>query len=121
MNIKFSANHIRCRVSRADLDRLLSGRALALEVPLPRHHTFRINVWPGAMGGWQLESDPTGIWITIPKVQLQGLAESLPSKEGISNEFETDVDPVRVTFEVDVRDRGAKSARAPASGLSSSD
>ena len=109
MNIKFSANHIRCRVSRADLDRLLSGRALALEVPLPRHHTFRINVWPGAMGGWQLESDPTGIWITIPKVQLQGLAESLPSKEGLEQCFDVPAGgTLRVSFEVDVKDRARR-------------
>ncbi len=107
MNVKFSTNHIRCRATRADLDRLLSGRALALEVALPRHHTFRVNVWPGAIGGWQLESDPTGIWITIAKTELQALAESLPSKEGISKEFETDEGVVTVSFEVDVRDRKA--------------
>jgi hypothetical protein len=104
MNIKFSSDAVRCRVSRAELDRLLSGRAIALEVPLPRNHVFRANVWPGAMDGWQLESDPTGIWITIPKAELQTLAESLPSKEGIEQEFEAMDGTVKVSFEVDVRD-----------------
>lgn len=105
MNIKFASDAVRCRVSRAELDRLLSGRAVTLEVPLPRNHVFRASVWPGAMGGWQLESDPTGIWITIPKSELQALAESLPRKEGLGQEFEAMDGTVKVVFEVDVRDR----------------
>ena len=104
MNIKFSDGAVRCRVSRAELDRLLSGRAVALEVQLPRNHAFRANVWPGAMAGWQLESDPTGIWITIPKAELQALSESLPSKEGIEQEFDATEGKVKVSFEVDVRE-----------------
>jgi hypothetical protein len=110
MNIKFSSGAVRCRVSRAELDRLLAGRAIAFEVPLPpRNHVFRANIWPGALSGWQLESDPTGIWITIPKAELQTLAESLPSKEGIEKEFEAGDGAVTVSLEVDVRDR-SKSA-----------
>lgn len=106
MNIKFSDDVVRCRVSRGELDRLLSGRAIGLEVPLPRNHLFRANVWPGAMGGWQLESDPTGIWITIPKTELQALAESLPNRDGIEQDFDTATDgKVKVSFEVDVRDQ----------------
>jgi hypothetical protein len=108
MNIKLSNDAVRCRVSRVELDRLLAGRAVALEVPLPRNHLFRANVWPGAMGGWQLESDPTGIWITIPKTELQALAESLPSKEGIEKEFEVSDGTMKVSFEVDVRDLGSE-------------
>jgi hypothetical protein len=108
MNIKFSDASVRCRISRSELDRLLAGRSVALEVALPRNHVFRANVWPGAMGGWQLESDPTGIWITIPKAELQSLAESLPSKEGIQKEFEASEGNVTVSFEVDVRDRATE-------------
>lgn len=106
MNIKFSDDSVRCRVSRAELDRLLTGRSIALEVPLPRNHQFRASVWPGAMGGWQLESDPTGMWITIPKAELQTLAESLPSRDGIEQEFDTASEgKLTVSFEVDVRDQ----------------
>ena len=105
MNIKFSSDAVRCRVSRAELDRLLAGRAVALEVPLPRNHVFKANVWPGAIGTWQLESDPTGICITIPKAELQTLSESLPSRDGIEKEFEATEGTVKVCFEVDVRER----------------
>ena len=60
------------------------------------------------MSGWQLESDPTGIWITIPKTELQQLADSLPSREGIEHAFDVEEGTVTVSFEVDVRDRAAK-------------
>lgn len=110
MNIKLSQDTVRCRVSRAELERLLTGRAVTLTVPLPRSHVFRASVWPGAIGGWQLESDPTGLWITIPKAELQRLADSLPSKEGLRFEFETDDGKVTVRFEVDIRDRPSPGA-----------
>jgi len=114
MKIRFADRAVRCRVSREELDRLLSGRAVILEVPLPRNHVFRGNIWPGAMAGWQLESDPTGIWITIPKTELQQLADSLPSREGIEHAFDVEEGSVTVSFEVDVRDRAAKKNAAEA-------
>jgi hypothetical protein len=83
----------------------LSGRAVALEVALPRDHNFRVNVRPAAFDGWQLDSDPTGVWLTIPRTDLESLAQSLPAREGIERSFDTaGGGSVRVSFEVDVRD-----------------
>jgi hypothetical protein len=107
MNIKFSPQAVRCRVTRAELDLLLVGRAIGLEVALPRDHKFRVNVRPSPTGSWQLESDPTGIWLTIPRAALESLAESLPSKEGLERVFPlAQGQQVAVSFEVDVRGRG---------------
>lgn len=107
MNVRFSDQALRCRIIRAELDRLLSGRAVALEVVLPRDHRLRINVRPAAVGPWQLDSDPTGIWLTIPRADLESLSESLPSKEGIEQSFDTsNGGSVRVSFEIDVRRSG---------------
>lgn len=104
MNIKFSHGAVRCRVTQEELDALLLGRAIKLEVPLPRHHAFRMNVRPAVVGGWLLESDPTGYWIAIPRAALEALAQSLPSKDGIENAFDLGGGgTVRVNFEVDVR------------------
>lgn len=104
MNIRFSPGALRCRVNQAELESLLVGRAVALEVALPRHHTFRLNVRPAAVGGWGLESDPTGMWITIPRAELESLSQSLPSKEGIEKSFDVDSgSQVNVSFEVDLR------------------
>jgi hypothetical protein len=106
MNIKFSPQALRCRVTRAELDRLLTGRAVTLEVELPRHHHFRASVQPSATGGWQLDTDPTGLWLTIPRGELEALAETLPRKEGLEHAFPVAGGrEIEVSFEVDVRDR----------------
>lgn len=105
MNIKFSTGAVRCRVTRDELDSLLAGRAIALQVPMPRHHAFRLNVRPAMVGGWLLDSDPTGLWITIPRAALEGLAQVLPSKEGIENRFDLENGgAVVVGFEVDLQE-----------------
>ncbi len=106
MNLRFSEQAIRCRASTAELQRLLTGGALALELCMPRDRKFRVNVRPAALETWQLDSDPTGIWIAIPRSQLQALAQMLPSKKGIERSFETAQGSITVTFEVDLRQSG---------------
>jgi hypothetical protein len=106
MNVKFSEQAIRCRATVAELQQLLTGRALALELCLPRDRRFRVNVRPAVLGEWQLESDPTGIWLAIPRSQLQALEEKVPSKEGIEHSFATGQGAVTVAFEVDLRKSG---------------
>ena len=108
MNIRFSASAVRCRATPKELDSLQSGRAITLEVSLPRKHAFRVNVRPGVVGGWLLDSDPTGLWITIPRTDLEALAQSLPSRDGIEHKFDlVDGGTVLVSFEVDVKKREA--------------
>jgi hypothetical protein len=107
MNVRFSEQAIRCRATAVELQQLLTGRALALELCLPRDRKFRVNVRPAVLETWQLESDPTGIWLAIPRSQLQALAETVPRKEGIQQSFETAQGNVSVTFEVDLRDSGS--------------
>jgi hypothetical protein len=106
MNVRFSEQAIRCRATSAELQQLLTGRALTLELNLPRDRRFRLSVRPAALETWQLDSDPTGIWLSIPRSQLQALAETLPSKEGLERSFETAQGSVTVRFEVDLRDSG---------------
>ena len=106
MNVRFSDSAIRCRATAAELEQLLTGRAISIELCLPRDRRFRINVRPAALETWQLESDPTGIWISIPRSQFEALAQTLPSKEGIEHAFETTQGSVVVTFEVDLKRSG---------------
>ena len=106
MNVRFSAAAIRCRATSAELDQLLTGRAISLDLNLPRDRRFRINLRPSALETWQLDSDPTGIWVSIPRAQLEAFAKTLPSKEGIEHGFETAQGSVTVSFEVDLRDSG---------------
>lgn len=107
MKVRFSDREIRCRVAAAELQQLLTGRAIALELGLPRDRRFRINVRPAMLATWQLDSDPTGIWVSIPRAQLEALSQSLPSKQGIEHEFETAQGGVTVKFEVDVKSQAA--------------
>lgn len=106
MNVRFSAGTIRCRATSAELEQLLSGRAISLDLDLPRDRRLRINVRPSALQTWQLESDPTGIWVTIPRAELEEFGKTLPSREGIEHGFETAQGKVTVSFEVDLRDSG---------------
>ena len=107
MNVRFSAAAIRCRATSAELEQLLTGRAISLDLNLPRDRRFRINVRPSALQAWQLESDPTGIWVSIPRAQLEAFAQTLPSKEGIEHGFETAQGSVTVSFEVDLKKSGS--------------
>jgi hypothetical protein len=103
MNVRFSDRAIRCRATSAELQKLLTGRAIELELYLPRDRRFLVNIRPSALDKWQLDSDPTGIWVSIPRSQLEALAQTLPSKEGIEHSFPTAQGSVAVTFEVDLQ------------------
>jgi hypothetical protein len=106
MNIKLSSGELRLRIARRELDTLLSSRAISLHVELPRNHAFRVNVRPAAIGGWLLESDPTGVWITIPRAELEALSQSLPNRDGLEHSFElANGGSVAVIFEVDIREQ----------------
>jgi hypothetical protein len=106
MNVRFADHNIRFRVAKQELDRLLSGRSVVLEVPMLRSHVFRANVSSTALSKWQLESDPTGIWLSLPRSDLEQLAQAVPSKEGLEHGFECSDGTVQVSFEVDVKQRG---------------
>lgn len=105
MNIKLSDGAVRVRVVRAELEALISSRAVNLDLELPRNHVFRLNVRPAVIGGWKLESDPTGIWISIPRTELEALSQSLPSRDGLEHFFElASGRKIEVSFEVDIRE-----------------
>jgi hypothetical protein len=112
VNVRFAADAVRCRVTQAELDELLQSGSLKLLVPLPRNHQFQVTVRAAVLGGWRLDSDPTGLWIEIPRSDIDQLAASLPSREGIEHGFELeDGATIRLAFEVDVRKRRAAEPR----------
>lgn len=103
MNVRFSDHQIRFRVTRPEVDRLLAGRSLALNVPMPRAHQFRASINVTPLGDWQLDSDPTGLWLSLPRSALEELLQELPRKEGVKHEFVTNGNILNVAFEVDLR------------------
>src|SRR5690349_2548810 len=103
MNVRFSDRHIRFRVQRHELDLLLAGRSLALDVPMPRSHQFRASVNVTPLGDWQLDSDPTGLWLSVPRSALEELLQSQPRRGGMVHEFATNGGMLNVSFEIDLR------------------
>ena len=91
MDVRFSGQALYCQISRAELATLASGRSVDLIVSLPRHRSFRVSVRPSAMsadrGGWQLDSDPTGLWLTIPRAELEQLGQTETFAERLMRAF----------------------------------
>jgi len=108
MNFKFAANSIRVRISTDEFSQLRSGKTLSLEVPLTGHHVFRakLNL---SIDQWHFDSDPTGMWVSVPRAEVEALGEALPSKDGIEHQFVTNKDDLTVSLEVDVRKRNKSS------------
>ncbi|HEX2583808.1 MAG TPA: hypothetical protein VHL14_01660 [Steroidobacteraceae bacterium] len=106
MNFRFAANSIRVRISSDELSQLRDGRALSLEVCLTGHHVFKARLSLSTDSQWHFDSDPTGMWMTVPRTEIEALTASLPSKEGIEHSFETSRNELVVSLEVDVKRRG---------------
>ena len=103
MNVRFADQSIRFRVMSDEFERLLAGKAVALEVTVFNSRIFRANISASVLGPWQLDSDPTGLWLSVPREELKVLAENLPSKEGLEHEFKTNHGDLHVSLEVDVK------------------
>ena len=105
MNFRFAPGSIRVRLSNDEFSQLRSGKTLSLEVCLPGHHVFRARLSLSTDTQWHFDSDPTGMWMTVPRTEIEALAASLPSKEGIEHSFETSRSELVVSLEVDVKRR----------------
>lgn len=103
MNVRFADQNIRFRVENEEFQRLLSGKAVALEVTVLNSRVFRANVSAIMMGSWQLDSDPTGLWLSVPREELKELSSHLPRKSGLEHEFKTSHGELHVSLEVDLK------------------
>jgi hypothetical protein len=105
MNLRFATHSLRVRVSADEFEQLKSGKSLGLEVSLPRGHVFRTKVNPA--NEWMFDSDPTGMWLNVPRSEIDALSAALPSREGIMHAFGTQHGELEVSLEVDVKNRVA--------------
>lgn len=104
MDVRFSSRALYCQITRSELERLSSGRTVDLVVQLPKHHSFRMSVRPSPLsadrGGWQLDSDPTGMWLTIPRSELELLGQTTTFAERLARDFAvTDQERLQVILE----------------------
>jgi hypothetical protein len=103
MNLRFATNSIRVRITAEELEQLRAGKPMGLEVPLPRGHVFRAKINLVSDAEWHFDSDPTGLWLSLPRSEIDTLANELPSKEGMSHTFSTHHGDLEVSFEVDLK------------------
>ncbi len=108
MNLRFAAGDIRIRVSTEEFAELCAGKSIGLTVNMPRGHAFRVKLNQTNAEQWQFDSDPTGLWLSIPRIELAGLAQGLPAKEGIKHAFLTNQDELQISLEIDVKKGGKK-------------
>jgi hypothetical protein len=47
----------------------------------------RPSILPADRGGWQLESDPTGMWVTLPRTELEQLGQTESFAERLVHHF----------------------------------
>ena len=104
MNVRFSPQGVRFRITRDELEQLFSGRAVVMHVALPGQHAFQASVAPDKFGSWRLDSDPTGMWLAIPRTQLDTFAGGVPTAEGLTHSFElANGGSLELSFEVDIQ------------------
>lgn len=103
MNLRFATGSIRIRITAEEFADLHAGKSLGLEVSLPRGHVFRAKLNQVTAAEWQFDSDPTGLWLSIPRAELSALAQQLPSKEGVLHDFATHQGKLQISLEVDVK------------------
>jgi hypothetical protein len=105
VDVRFSGQALYCHLSRVELQRLVCGRSVDLHVAFPRNHVFRLSLRPSNLdadrGGWQLQSDPTGIWLSLPRTELDQFGQSESFAERLVHSFPvSDTQQVQVILEV---------------------
>lgn len=105
MNIRISSNQIRYRITRSELEQLLTENLLTLAVTIgvaKTVYTLSVNdnTQPLSItvegNGWEL---------SVNRATLQNFIATLPSREGIEHEYMAGEMPITLVLEVDVRRR----------------
>lgn len=104
MNVRLAPQEVRFRITRDEFETLKTGRAQVLKVVLPGRHAFQASVCADTLGAWHLDSDPTGLWLTVPRSELALFESGVPTTEALTHRFElADGGYVELNLEVDVQ------------------
>jgi hypothetical protein len=105
MKVQFASGTIRLRVTHAEFHALSTGAALSLGIAMPGGR-WQVDVAPARDFAVNLEA--MRLAISLPACDLAGLADRLPTREGLRWQVDTPDGPISVAFEVDIRDRPAR-------------
>ena len=88
MNIRFSKNSIRFRITKDELSALLKQKFFKEETPLPSDQTFGYEVLCSKSDrAVSLNFSNYFLTLFVPEQQVEELAARLPSKEGLYSEI----------------------------------
>ena len=112
MNTRFSENEIRFRINRSEMESLLSGHRIHLQLDLPDQEGYQFRIHPLTD---PVENDrPLSLTVRerlielgVGVEELKSLSRRLPSKEGLTTELpsRSGKQLLRVALEIDLKDR----------------
>ena len=108
MNIKILKNELRFRIDHSDVELLLAGENLLLEMSIFPEHSlcFILSVIDAANQKLQFVSEKSTVKLFVLKDALLALQKRLPSKEGIQeNVMDCGGKTLKLTVEVDLKRR----------------
>jgi hypothetical protein len=102
MRLQVQQQSLRVRVTEAELQDLLSGKSLRLEVAFGERPLFGLHV----ACGLETSLEPGPVWrLRLCETALRAYRETLPRRDALEAELTGSCgDPLRLEFEVDVRD-----------------
>ena len=100
MDLRFAVASIGIQVTTEELSRLCSGRSIGLRVSMPRGHAFNVKLTQTNLTNWLFDSDPTGLWLSVPRAELALLGEDATARQSIAHQFNTQEETLTITLQV---------------------
>lgn len=101
MDLQFAAASIGIRINREELSKLYAGNSIGLNVSMPCSHMFRVKLGQTNLSGWQFDSDPTGLWLSVPRAQLALLVDNPTAHKSIEHQFATQGEMLTIVLRVE--------------------
>lgn len=104
MKVQLQQQSVRVRVDEDELARLLAGQTLSNLTRLGTAPPWALLIVLGAQGAATLEYEGHAPRIVLPSALLTAYSERLPCRDGLSFHLEQGHEPLKLQFDVDVRD-----------------
>lgn len=104
MKVQLQQQSVRVRVDEDELARLLAGQTLSNLTRLGSAPPWALLIVLGAQDAATLDQEGHAPRIVLPTGLITAYSERLPCRDGLSFRLEQGHEPVKLQFDVDVRD-----------------